>query len=93
MKKLFVVLIMVISLPVAASMVGSRHRAQAFNSVAVAGRSVAGGDWCACGCGGDCICDPDEVPMACGEAAQPPDGSGVMLLLFAFALAARFALK
>ena len=91
MKKLFVVLFIVLALPVFGAL--SVHESQPFNPVAVAGHSTAGGGWCQCGCL-DCICFPDEVPLACGGGnAASPDGGGVMLLLFAAALALRFALK
>jgi hypothetical protein len=88
MKKLFAVLFIVFALPVFGALAsGSRHRAQAFNSVAVAGHTQFGGS---CGCDEPgCICEPGDR-----AAVMPPsDGSGLMLLLFALALAARFASK
>jgi hypothetical protein len=77
MKKLFVVLILTLSLPVAASMVGPRHQAQAFNSVAVAGHTQFGG---ACDCSEPgCICEPGEGGGN-RNAANPSDGGAGLLL-------------
>jgi len=95
MKKLVCVVFIIVALPLFGALAsGSRHLAQAFNSVAIAGHSTAGGSWCTCGCQ-DCICDPGEVPVMCGESATVAlsNESGLMLVLFALALAARFAMR
>jgi hypothetical protein len=44
-----------------------------FATVAIAGHGTASGEWCSCGCE-RCICDPGEVPIACGNrATSVPD--------------------
>ena|SRR2546421_9755975 len=37
------------------------NSSQPFASVALAGHTTMGGEYCPCGCGG-CICDPGETP-------------------------------
>src|SRR5436305_13869966 len=46
-----------------------------FNSVAFAGHTQAGGEYCTCGCAG-CICDPGESPSCprTGSASRADQG-------------------
>lgn len=73
-------------------MVHSSPKAQAFNSVAVAGHVKVGGGYCTCG-DVDCILDPGECDGGVPTAHPAGDAGGVMLAAFALGLALRFLLK
>jgi hypothetical protein len=97
MKKLFAVVFIVFALPLFGALsTSSRHRAQVFNSVAVAGHTQFGGS---CGCDEPgCICEPsagggNRSTVKPAPPSDKLDASGLMLLLFALALAARFAMR
>jgi hypothetical protein len=97
MKKLFVAFLMVISLPVVASMVGASHRACAF--VAIAGHTQVGGKPCDCGDVG-CICDGDEKPpqgvvLAPSKPAKPgkSPAPGLLFKVVAILLILRLAVQ
>jgi hypothetical protein len=97
MKKLFAVVFILVALPLFGALsIHSRHRAQAFNAVPIAGHTQFGGS---CGCGEPgCICDPVERGGNRNTVKPAPvsgnlDASSLMLLLFALALAAHFAMR
>ena len=76
LKRLLIVALCILSLPVLASLsTNSKSISSApFASIAYAGHSQAGGAWCACGCD-QCVCDPNEVPIQCGNRATTGGGS------------------
>jgi hypothetical protein len=97
MKKLVCVLFITLALPVVGALSDhSRHEAQAFNAVAVAGHVQIGGQptgqYCSpCGCShSNCVCDPGEDAGPCppeeplmAESSNGGDGAGALLMLFA----------
>jgi hypothetical protein len=97
MNKLACVLFITLALPVFEALSDhSRHEAQAFNVVAVAGHTQVGGggESCSpCGCGGGCFCDPGERPGPCNGAPTGDGGAGVLLAVFVVGFAWRFILR
>jgi hypothetical protein len=82
MKKVLGLLLIMFALPVFGALSDhSRPAAQAFNTVAVAGHTQAGGVYCTCGCR-DCICDLGEVPLECANRPTPDKGKGKVDLSF-----------
>jgi hypothetical protein len=81
-KLLFVVFLFILMLPFAASNSPTANS----TGVAYAGHIYGGSAYCTCGCP-ECVCYPDEVPVACGRAItersvkdSQPDLSGAALV-------------
>jgi hypothetical protein len=94
MKRLLVISLMVLSLPVLAELSCGSREAVAFNVVAVAGHTTMGGE---CNCGPGCLPDyPGEIIDSCGAALgadDPGDGGGLLFVVFVIGVAVKLTLK